>query len=69
MHLRDIIHCWCLSMCPSYQEVFSICRCPVSSRGGQRLKVELKARVGVQDSTVLRHGELISTKRVFQNIS
>lgn len=56
-----------LSKCLSYQEVFSICICPVSSLGGQKLKVELKARVGVHHSTALRDKELISAKHVFQN--
>lgn len=51
----------------SYQEVFSIGICPVSSLGGQKLKVELKARVGVHRNTALRDQELISAKHVFQN--
>lgn len=50
----------------SYQEVLSIPVCLVSSLRGQKLKVELKASVGVHHRTALRHQDIISVKRVFQ---
>lgn len=40
---------------PSYQEVFAVGICLVSSLRSQKLKVEFKASVGIHHGTVLRH--------------
>lgn len=53
-------------MCLSYQEVLAIRIGLVSGLRGQKLKVELKASVGVHHSTALRHKDIVSAKHVFQ---
>lgn len=56
-----------LSLCPSYQEVLAIRICLVASLRSQKLKVELKASVGVHHRAALRHKDMFDMFIIFTN--